>query len=342
MLLTDLLPEIEDRSERQRLGMEGADLSDERKAEICARAPTEIPLKLIEQVGEERFLVRSCNQEKFYSINTMLKTCDCLDFPRVKLCKHLAAVQHHFGIAEPPAPTPQQCPIAPELHHAQGAGNTSQNTTRQANATASLISTVGEIITLSRQLLDQAPNATQETVKSLRAVRSHLSVVATTAASNGQELPEKEAIAPNQLSWPETADRMGVKRGQKRQGKVNGALSAQLIGEPNRKRNCATQDPYGAGKQPGKRARPDARSVAANTRARAAAEPAPVHVSLPATLPPPRPSSHAAPMDAPHNTPAQPLSLSQPAPASFTYIPPPYMPYPYSVPMYYPPTQNST
>ena len=119
MLLADLVPEIEDRYKRQEMGMDGADLGEQRKAEIRARAP-EILLKLIEQVQEEHFLVRSSNQEKIYSINTILNSCDCLDFPRVRLCKHLAAVRHHFGIPdpEPPASLARPCPIAPELLHA--------------------------------------------------------------------------------------------------------------------------------------------------------------------------------------------------------------------------------
>ena len=101
-------------------------------------------------------------------------------------------------------------------------------------------------------------------------------------AAGGSHLPEKENIGPNQRSWPETAARMGVKRGNKSSGKVDSTLTAQHIGEPNRKRT-ADGDPYGAGEQSGKRAKPDAHSAAANVRARAAAE----RASLPKAEPPP-------------------------------------------------------
>ena len=345
VLLTDLLPEMEDRHKRQELGMEGSDLAKERTNEILTRAP-EFPQDRIEQVDEERFLVRSSNQEKFYNVG--FKDCDCRDFPRVKLCKHVAAVQHYFG-GKHSAPPTQPGPTAPDSQETASAAAITPGNTNQENAahhSALLIAAANDLITLSRQLLTQAPSATPELVKSVHSVRSHLSVVA--SATGDSQLPEKEAIAPNQLSWPETAKRMGVKWGGKRKGKVNGALSAQLIGELNRKRNRTDQDPYGGGEHSGKRARPDARSVVANTRARAAAEPAkePAPVpplpasaplpSLPASAPPP--SSCAVPMDnMPHFTPAQPFSLSQPAPASFNYIPQPYMHYPYPVPMYYPP-----
>jgi hypothetical protein len=78
-----------------------------------------------------------------------------------------------------------------------------------------------------------------------------------------------------------------VKHGNKRKkGKVDSALTAEHIGEPNRK--CAADnDPYGAGEQSGKRAKPDARSAAANARARAAqvlkAEPPPTQPAPPLT-----------------------------------------------------------
>jgi len=177
-------------------------------------------------------------------------------------------------------------------------------------------------------------------VKSVCAVCSHLSVVAS-ATGDGQQLPEKEVIAPNQLSWLETAECMGVKRGKKRRGKVDSALTAELISEPNRKRNRRDEDPYGAGEQSGKRAKPDARSVTANTRAQAAVGSALVHSAAPpASLPTPTHVPTHAPMHVPRYAPAPPLSLSQPTPSSFSYRPQPYLQYPsYFVPtpMYYPP-----
>src|SRR6266576_7107700 len=114
---------------------------------------------------------------------------------------------------------------------------------------------------------------------------------------NGSCLLEKEQITPNQLSLPSTAARMGVKRGEKRHcGKVDSELTAEHIGVPKRKRPC--DDPYGAGEQSGKRAKPDAVSAAANARARAkgkAAEPPPA--LLPARLSPsPAPYAQTLPM----------------------------------------------
>ncbi|KAH9173877.1 hypothetical protein EDB89DRAFT_2068386 [Lactarius sanguifluus] len=325
-LLTDLLPHIHDHLKSQDIGLDGFDLAKECKEEILARAP-EIPRDRIEVINQERIL----------------------DFPHIRFCKHLAAVQHYFGGAKDSALTARPLPTAPDLHHAST--QESNNASSQENA-ASLVSAVNEIITLSWQLLAQAPrDARPELVKSVHAIRTHLSVVASSTGDD-QQLPEKEVIAPNQLSWPETAQRMGV-RCEKRHGKVDSVLTAELIGETNRKRNCANQDPYGASEQSGKRAKPDARSTAANTRARADTEPTPARPA--ASAPPsslPTPPMHAlthapthalthapthALTHAPLYTPATPLSLSQSA-SSFSYYP--YMQYSYPVPytpMYYPP-----
>ena len=148
----------------------------------------------------------------------------------------------------------------------------------------------------------------------------------TTVAGDGSHLPEKESIAPNQHSWPETAVQMGVKRCGK--GKVNSALTAQHIGKPNRKR-ATDGDPYGAGEQSDKRAKPDVRSAAANARARAAREqPAPKV---------PLPSSQPLPMLLPPSTPL-PLPAMQPLPALFP--PPMPLPLPSSQPALFPPSAS--
>ncbi|KAF8495465.1 hypothetical protein F5888DRAFT_1804847 [Russula emetica] len=155
-------------------------------------------------------------------------------------------------------------------------------------ATASIISVANNIISLAQELISKAPNDL-EIAKSVNLFQSRFSalVLSATAASDGNgSLPEKENIGPNQRSWLETAARMGVKHGNKRRekGKVDSALTAQHISEPNRKR-AADNDPYGAGKQSGKRAKPDARSAAANVRARAAQEQAAIKAEPPPAPP---------------------------------------------------------
>ena len=124
---------------------------------------------------------------------------------------------------------------------------------------------------------------------------------------------------------------MGEKRRVKRsRGKVDSTLTAQHIGEPNRKR-LTDDDPYGAGEQSGKHAKPDACSADANTRARKAAEwgvlkaepPPPLHLPASQPLPAPR---HLAPMLPPPAS--QPFRAVPPM-----HAPPMYSPYPFQPPL---------
>ena len=143
------------------------------------------------------------------------------------------------------------------------------NTNIDHGAYASLISAAKDMIHLMEELISRAPQdpgIAKSYTKSVNLMRSQLSALLLSAMADddGSRLPEKENLSPNQLSWPETATQMGVKRGgHKRQGKVDSALTSQHLSEPNRMR-AADNDPYGAGEQSGKHAKPDAHSAAAN------------------------------------------------------------------------------
>jgi hypothetical protein len=96
MVIHNLLPKIEDCYDQQSIGMHGNDLEEEQEVDVRARA-LKIPFTPIQQVKQEHFIVRSSNQDFFYSIHSVLNECNCEDFPSVKLCTHLAATQHDFG-----------------------------------------------------------------------------------------------------------------------------------------------------------------------------------------------------------------------------------------------------
>ena len=95
----------------------------------------------------------------------------------------------------------------------------------------------------------------------MEAVRSaKYSLSAAVASTEGASaLPEKDRIAPNQKSWPETAKRM-EERGR--------GITEQNIGVAKGKKRR-----HAGGEQPGKRAKPDLLSAAANAQARACAAP---------------------------------------------------------------------
>ena len=303
-LVRDLMPDIEDRHKWHSMKKRD-DLAARRRRTILARAP-ETQRDFIIQIEDLRFQVRSSTQDLFYDVDLVNIKCTCIDFPRIEFCKHIASAQHFFGggKVEPQVPASQPSPIVPASLSTKNG-----NAAYDVNGTASLISVTNEIIALSQELLMRTPKPedVSNTVKSLRSVRKHLAAVVASGTGDVPQLPEQEQIAPNQHSWTETAQRMGVKRGKKRHGKVDSALTAEHIGEINRKRNREDEDPYGAGEQSGKRAKQDARSAGANSRARAT-EPRPMGPLPPPSSLPPRLPSRAPELHKPH-----PLPLSQPA-----------------------------
>ena len=319
-----MLPAYEDRHKRQILGMQGPDLAEKRRKEILSRAP-ETPLERIKQIDQSRFEVQSMSSEKKYEVNLLTYVCTCINFPRIQLCKHVAATIHFFGGLEGLGPQAPLNASASELvpkSSAQPNGSAGNTKSR-----ASVISIIKDIIRLGEEFLELAPDD-PETVKSLQMTRSQLNAARLSVNDSRSRLPEKEQIAPNQLSWPPTAARMGVKRGEKRRGKVDSAHTAEHIGVPKRKR--PTDDPYGAGEQSGKRAKPDAISSAANARARAAEERKQAKASEPPLRAPPASlPTHLSPSAAPY---AQVHPMHAPAMYSHMHFPVP--PVPYSQPTY--------
>jgi hypothetical protein len=320
------------------LGMQGANLAEKRRKEILARAP-KIPLEQIKEIDQSHFEVQSTSSENTYEVNLLTYACMCSNFPCIQLCKHIAATMHFFfgGGVGPWAPVnesaSEQEPDVPKSP-AQQDGSISNTRTH-----ASVISAANDIVRTAQEILVMAP-VDLATAKSLQMARSQLNAVLLSVKDNRSQLPEKEQITLNQLSWPSTAACMGVKRGEKRRrSKVDSALIVEHIGVPKRKRT--NDDPYGAGEQSGKRTKPDAVSTAANARAQAAAE-RPLLASLPTRLPPspaPYAQTHPIPMHAPAmyspvHFPVPPIPYSQPTyvqysssqPAPSLY-PPMYSPY---------------
>ncbi|KAH9051046.1 hypothetical protein EDB87DRAFT_1582998 [Lactarius vividus] len=312
--MKDTLPAIEDCLKRQGIWKREEDLASWRQRKILLCAP-KTPHEYITQVGDMRFQVCSSKQEKLYEVELLNNKCTCLDFPRIEFCKHIASTQHYFGGTQV-EPQPSNLSSLSSLIAPASYNTKSRKATSDGHTTASLISVTNKIIALSQQLLMQTPNpeAISNMVKSLRLVHSHLAAVVMSATRVGPQLPEREQIAPNQHSWTETAERMGVKRGNKACSKVDSARTAEHIGEINRKRNRENDDPYGAGEQSGKHAKPDARSAVANANARACA-----------TMEPSRPLSSSrgpAPVPFPvHHYIPSPLPLSQPAPRPTSPLP---------------------
>jgi hypothetical protein len=210
-LVMDMIPHYEICHQSQELGFDGSNLAQKLRKEILVRTP-EINANSVHAQGDNRYYVQSAtDSSRTYLVDLKAQSCDCPDWPRVRLCKHIAAVAHFFGTgiqlellasdsASSPAPsTPVPSPV--EL-------DGSPDVCSDATATSIL----ENVITVSRDFLSDHMPSSPGTVCNLHQVEAHLTAVVQNSRSPGSALLEKENIPPNQHSWSETAWRMGVQQ----------------------------------------------------------------------------------------------------------------------------------
>ena len=278
-----MAPHYEGRHARQNVGLEGPDLAGQRRRELLANA-RDISIDGILPFNLTQFHVASQSRPgSYYAIDLDRAYCDCMDFPKAQFCKHIAAVYVHFPHL---APNDIGYTIIPS----EATQDTVKPHARKPEE--SLQSLTQDIAILSQVLIsgharDQSSDGPSES-SAMEAFRlAKHSLTAAIASTRGTSaLPEKEWIAPNQKSWPETAERMGVKRAptRKRLPEERG-ITERAIGAAKGKRQRIHQDPYAGGERSGKRAKPDALSAEANARARANAAASPMIPIPPSQVP---------------------------------------------------------
>jgi len=267
VFVNGLVPYYEARHERQSVGVEGADLVARRRREILASAGS-ISRDSIQQFDDTQFHVASASRSgDFYAIDLARQRCNCKDFHRIEFCKHLAAVQAHF---------PHLC----------SEGNTevmvlAQEPREDLNPEHSrpahdLGTLPQEVLILSQKLAGTPITQSDHSPAVVEAYRTlKHSLTATVASREGTSaLPNKKKILPNQKTWKETAQQMGIRHGRARKQPLPADLAEErginerCIG-PARGKKRKNEDPYSGGDRGGKRAQPDALSPEANDQARA-------------------------------------------------------------------------
>ena len=94
-----LLEHYEAQDRAQQIGFEGPDLAKKHQNAVVASART-ISLDSIRCVDDAQFHVASqSNLDKHYLVDIQRQICTCLDFPRVRLCKHLCAVKIWYPLS---------------------------------------------------------------------------------------------------------------------------------------------------------------------------------------------------------------------------------------------------
>ena len=142
-----------------------------------------------------------------YQVDLGKLSCDCLDWPKVRLCKHIAAIDHFHGHNYKQMQAVEVTPKMPPL--------TQEASDMHSAAMASILQNV---ISVSKDALNDGVPSSTETVRSLWVVEAHLTAVVCSTCSTESPLLEKEELPPNQCSsmWAETAKCMGAMQGQKR------------------------------------------------------------------------------------------------------------------------------
>jgi hypothetical protein len=118
-------------------------------------------------------------------------------------------------------------------------------------------------------------------------------------ANGSWALPKRDVFNPNQKTWPETAERMGVRKTSKQKHSpvpIPGNME-WCIGAVKHRHSHKHSDPYSGGLRSSLHARPDAVSAATNELARAT-------MSAPAADAPPATSPSAAVLAPPHASPS--------------------------------------
>ena len=126
-----------------------------------------------------------------YLVDLGNQSCDCPDWPKVRLCKHVSAVHHFFGHSDL---QPVGCPKTPPPN-----GEVLPDVHSDGAATATILENV---INVSRGALSDGVPSSMDTIQSLQAVEAHLTAVVHSTCSLESLLLDQEQIPPNLPLFP--------------------------------------------------------------------------------------------------------------------------------------------
>ncbi len=266
-LVKGMVPYYENRHNRQIVGLNGKDLTTERQEEILERAP-DIPSDSIQRFDHTHFHVASKSRPGLYhAVDIHRSTCECEDFPRIRFCRHIAAVLFQFPELSPQEIDSRSSPrLSPEGMESQGCPqrvhiHRPEETLQVLTQDISMLSQ-----TLAATQAGQSAESTAaQSDAVIEAARSaKYSLTAAIAATQGNNaLPNPDVIARNHKSWTETAKQMGITKSKcLRPAAEDSRLTARSIGVVKGKCHRIHNDPYAGGERSGKCAKPDAPSTA--------------------------------------------------------------------------------
>ena len=168
----------------------------------------ETSIDSIQQFDDITFHVASESWPRsYYEIDLCRGICNYSDFPRVRYCKHLAAISVHFPHLctqdkSPRDPVFWAAPKSPECVH-------NPKVFWASSTQGSLQKLMEDINSLSQELNDKIKNLAREpdpvVIEAIHLVK-HTLTAAHASTWGTRALPNKKNIPPNQKSWTETAE----------------------------------------------------------------------------------------------------------------------------------------
>ncbi len=199
-LVIDMLPHYQAHHDGQEVRFNGSNLAQKRHKEILMRTP-EMNANSICILGDDCYYMQSeADMSREYLVRLSKQSCDCPDWPRVQLCKHITAVTHFFGngnqlveLAADAGATPKMVQPVESEHPPDVRGD------------STVASILENVINISKEFLSDGVPKSPGTVWSLHSVEEHLTAIVWNSCSSESPLLDKEAIPLNQHTWTKTA-----------------------------------------------------------------------------------------------------------------------------------------
>jgi len=251
MLVTGMVAYYENKYSRQIVSLDGKDLMAECQQELLERV-AEIPSESIQKFDDTQFHVASKSRPGLYhTVDLHRSTCQCEDFPRIRFCRHIAAVLCHFPELSPqehntissPGSSPEgtESGDCPQRVHAHRPEQTIQILTQDISMLSQTLAATQAAQSTQSQSAESTAAQSNAVIEAARLAK--YSLTAAIAATQGKNaLPNLDVIARNHKSWTETAKQMGVTKSKCLHPAEDSGLIARCIGIVKGKRRRIHND----------------------------------------------------------------------------------------------------
>jgi hypothetical protein len=193
-------PYYRSRHDQQAVGLEGLDLVAVQWSQIHSSTKDISPDSILQFDHIQFHVASQSHPGEYYVIDLHQPACDCADFPRIQFCKHIAAIYTHF---------PHLSPKGIDASVLTEDITSSFQPERTPSQEDSLQNLTQDIAALSHTLTFKSSSLA---ILKATCLAKYTLVVAIASTQGSNALLEKDVVRPNQKSWTEMANQMGIKR----------------------------------------------------------------------------------------------------------------------------------